>query len=139
MRGFLLASALVFFLGPLNSALAAERQITTTETNALVQAAFDVVWPKATKLPGFGFEREVKRNPYYPRFRFFDGTWAGTPEGSVVIGFVALDPLTADVWNGTVCEELRSPQVAAIQRKIRRRIGLSDRQYRRLKAPGPEC
>jgi hypothetical protein len=140
VKRILIVTILILAGGTPNPVLSAGHEINAPETDALVQAAINAEWPHAKKFPGLGVESEVQKDVYYPKFRFFYVTWAGSPKGgSAVVGSIAIDPLTADVWNGVMCEEIRSPQVAAIQRKIRRRIGLSDRQYRSLKAPGPLC
>jgi hypothetical protein len=140
MKLLLIFAILILAGGTQNPALSAGHEINAAETDELVRAAIDAEWPQAKKLPGLGFVGEIFPNSSYPRLRFFDVTWDGPHSyGGALVGFVGLDPLTADVWNGVKCEEIRSPQVAAIQRRIRQRIGLSDLQYPSLKAPGPKC
>jgi hypothetical protein len=140
MKPILIVTILILAGGTPNPALSARHEINAAEADELVRAAINAEWPQAKKLPGLGFVGEIFPNSDYPRFRFFDVTWDGPHNhGGALVGFIGIDPLTADVWNGVRCEEIRSPQVAAIQRSIRQRIGLSDRQYGSLKAPGPKC
>lgn len=118
---------------------AAQRKINSSETGELLRAAIVVKAPGALKLRGFGFEPPYHMpGGYYPRFSIYQATWDNVG-GSVNLGFLALDPLTLDVWDGVICEEIKSPKLASIQRKIRARIGLSNAEYRRLRVTGPEC
>jgi hypothetical protein len=91
---------------------------------------------RTTSLPGFGLE-QAKNNNYPDRF-FFEATW-DNPKGSVVVGHYAVDPRTGDVWNAIVCEELKSPSLKTLQQRVRKRLGLTEREYRKLRRPGPMC
>jgi hypothetical protein len=122
-----------------SAAQSAHRKINSTEVDELLRAAAEAERPGALKLHGFGFEPPYHLpDKYYPRFQIYQATW-DNPGGSVNAGFYALDPITLDVWNGVVCEEIKSPKLVSIQRKIRARIGLSDTEYQRLRVTGPEC
>ena len=59
--------------------------------------------------------------------------------GSANIGFFFIDPRTADVWNGVICEQFQSPSLRKLQQVIRHRIGLADEQYRTIRVEGPMC
>ncbi len=121
------------------TAQAATLKITPSETDELLRAAVAANNPSALKLPGFEFEPPYQLpDKYYPRFHIYEAIW-DPPAGSVNIGFYALDPLTLDVWNGVICEEIKSPKLASIQRRIRAQIGLSNAEYKRLRVTGPEC
>jgi hypothetical protein len=117
----------------------AARKINTAEIDEILRAAVETQVPGALKLRGFGLEPPYHLpDKYYPRFLIYQATWDNVG-GSVNLGFYALDPLTLDVWNGVMCEEIKSPKLASLQRKFRARIGLSGAEYRRLRVNGPEC
>jgi hypothetical protein len=121
------------------TAQSAQRKINPAEVNEILRAAAEAERPGTLNLRGFGFEPPYHLpDKYYPRFQIYQATW-DNPGGSVNAGFYALDPITLDVWNGVMCEEIESPRLAAIQRKIRARIGLSEAEYRKLRVTGPEC
>jgi hypothetical protein len=110
------------------------RVISGEEAYTLVSKALET--SGATKLPGFALEQPRKRNSQ--TFLFFEATW-DNPKGSVVIGHYAVDKKTGDVWNAIVCEELTSARLKQLQRTIRKRIGLSEEEYRKLRRRGPMC
>jgi len=87
-----------------------------------------------------GFELDLLPDERFPNFYIFLAAWAGPPNGSLVIGHYAVDKSTGDVWNATSeCEELSTPALQSLQRKIRRRIGVSNSEYRQIKRKGPLC
>lgn len=55
------------------------------------------------------------------------------------VGFFDVDARTGDVWNGVICERFDSPSLVRLQRKIRKRIGLTEEEYRRIPKTGPMC
>ncbi len=91
----------------------------------------------ATKLPKFGLEHY--KNDYFPDFCFFEASADHPGPGSGVVGHYAVDRSTGDVWDGVVCRELRSPGLENLQRTVRKRIGLTEKEYRKLRRPGPMC
>ena len=67
-------------------------------------------------------------------------SWAGTPNGSVVVGNYAVDAHTGDVFSATVgCEEEKNKNLRALQTRIRASLHLSQAEYQRLKTKGPLC
>ncbi len=62
-----------------------------------------------------------------------------TPKTGFNLGYFEVDPRTADLWSGVVCRRYDVPSVVRLQKRIRRRIGLTDEEYRRLQRPGPLC
>ena len=93
---------------------------------------------KTRHLPKFGLDGGLA--PDRPRFYFFSATWAGFPNGSAVIGNYAVDASTGDVFSTTVeCEEISTPSLRKLQAEIRKRIGLSDSEYHKIKSKGPLC
>jgi hypothetical protein len=75
----------------------------------------------------------------FPGFYVFEAEVDNNPGGSVVFGHYAVDQRTGDVWEGVVCKEYTSSKLQQAQRVIRRRIGLTDAEYGRLRRPGPFC
>jgi hypothetical protein len=93
---------------------------------------------KLKQLPAFQIELYV--NPSSHRFDFFQAIWAGTPNGSVIVGQYAVDPETGDVFNAVVgCSELSTSALRKLQDKARAQLGLSDARYHKIKSNGPLC
>jgi hypothetical protein len=135
----LLSILLLSVQAPSGMSQAASRNVSPSEVDELLKAAVETESPGALKLRGFGFEPPSQLpDKYYPRFHIYQAIWDNIG-GSVNLGFYALDPLTLDIWNGVVCQEIKSPKLENIQREIRRRIGLSHAEYKRLRVSGPEC
>ena len=80
----------------------------------------------------------VIRNEYFPQNFFYYGTWAN-PTGSPHIGTWAVDPKTADVWDANACAEYRPARVVKLQQTLRKRIGLSEKEYKKAKGRPPMC
>jgi hypothetical protein len=83
---------------------------------------------------------DVEKLPdkYFPQLFSFEVRWSN-PMGSPHIGAWAVDPKTADLWDANVCVEYRPPGVARLQRMLRKRIGLAEKEYKRLKGRPPMC
>jgi hypothetical protein len=73
------------------------------------------------------------------RFYYFEGTWDNAGPGSVIVGHLAVDKRTADVWDAIVCREITSPALQRFQATVRRRMGITTELYKKLKRPGPMC
>jgi len=113
-----------------------EHKLTVDQAKELVMAALT---PKQRRLPKLGAE------PYdapdsSSKFLFFTVTWAGTPNGSVVVGNYAVDPNIGDVFSATIgCYEAKNTALQKIQARVRASLLLSAAEYRRLKTKGPLC
>jgi hypothetical protein len=90
----------------------------------------------ATKLPGFCLEEYT--DPYFPEFQGFQAIF-NNPHGSFNLGFYEVDRKTGDVWNGVICERMKSPSLTRLQRAIRIRLGLTGSDYRKAPRSGPMC
>ena len=55
------------------------------------------------------------------------------------LGYFEVDPRTADLWSGVVCQRYETPSVVRLQKVIRKRIGPTNDEYMRLQRPGPLC
>lgn len=112
------------------------RKLTLDEARQLAYKAVESV-ESGNKLPGFGLD--PYKDDYFPDFYFFEALWDNPGPGSGVIGHYAVDPRMGDVWSAIVCRQLTSVSLRKLQRAMHKRIGLSEKQYRKLKRPGPMC
>jgi hypothetical protein len=113
---------------------ASERKISTVRAKALVMAALT---SEQRRLPKLGADQDP---PSSSRFWFFTVTWAGPPEGSVVVGNYAVDPYTGDVFSSTAsCYEYSNKGLRALQAQVRSSLHLTRSKYQRLKTKGPLC
>ena len=101
------------------------------------QFALAAVAPKLKHLPAFQFDTPQK-NP--EGLYVFNAIWQGLPEGSVEIGFYAVDPVTGTVWDGVAeCQQIAMPALRALQQKRQKRLGINSDQIRKFQAKGPQC
>lgn len=115
-------------------AQSAPRKLTREEAQDL---AFDALAAASRKLPGLVLEKY--KEDHFPDFYAFEIIWDNPdPDGSTVVDDVAIDPATGDVWRRGVCR-VQSPALAKSQAAVRKRIGLSDAEYQKLRRPGPAC
>ena len=115
--------------------VAGRRPVRIDEARALVLRALK--GSPAIRLRGFALEDiEGSSNK---QFYVFEGQWNNPDAGSIVAGHYAVDAKTGDVWNALACEEFTSHELGKLQATIRKRIGLSDEEYRQLRRPGPGC
>jgi hypothetical protein len=137
---FLMKRACVLLLASLCAANASavdqpERKVTADQARALVLASLN---PEQKRLPSLG--ADPYKDPNTSKFLFFTVTWAGTPNGSVVVGNYAVDARTGDVFSATVgCEEEKNKNLRVLQTRIRASLHLSQSEYQRLKTKGPLC
>ncbi len=112
----------------------ATRKVTRDEA---IELAFDAIDPESRKLPGLTLEKY--KEEHFPEFYAFEAIWDNPdPDGSTVVDDLAVDPQTGDVWRRGVCR-LQSTALAKSQAAIRKRIGLSDAEYQKLRRAGPTC
>jgi len=69
----------------------------------------------------------------------FSAYGAANPNGSSTIGHFLVDPKTADVWDGVVCKEYKNAGLLKLQISARKKLGLTEVMYQKLKRPGPYC
>jgi hypothetical protein len=72
-------------------------------------------------------------------FYFFCVHWDLPDDPVDVVNWLAVDVQTGDVWDGDVCREYKSAALTQLKRTIRKRIGLSQQEYWKLKRVGPMC
>jgi hypothetical protein len=110
------------------------RDISLEEAHALVTAFMKD--RGSTKLRGFDLDQYANND--YPDFQFFQAIF-DNPRGSFNLGHYAVDRKTGDVWNAVICEQLTSPSLARLKSATRRRIGLTEDEYRKTQRMGPMC
>lgn len=112
------------------------REITSEEAHGLLKAFLkrgggeiqenDFQYPDGTRFPAFYFfEAELGVSP--------------GPLGVLDVHYYAVDRQTGDVWNAVICELITSSSLTKAQVALRRRIGLIDAEYRKIKKLGPLC
>lgn len=112
----------------------AKRKVTSDQGRMLVLASLSA---QQRRLPSL--EADQYEDPK-SQFLFYTVTWAGTPNGSVVVGNYAVDPRTGDVFSATAaCDEEKNKNLQSLQKRIRSTLHLSDAEYQRLKTKGPLC
>jgi hypothetical protein len=112
----------------------APRKLTLEEAQVLAIDALDTA---SRKLPGLTLGKY--KEEHFPDFFSFEALWDNPdPDGSTVVDDLAVDPQTGDVWRRGACR-LQSLTLTKSQIAIRKRIGLSDADYQRLRRQGPAC
>ncbi|HEX3748280.1 MAG TPA: hypothetical protein VHW09_30335 [Bryobacteraceae bacterium] len=97
------------------------------------------------KLPGGDLLQEddphYPDGTHYPAFHFFTAILGASPGpiGVLQVRYYAVDRQTGDVWNAVICQTITSPSLTKLQVVLRRRIGLTDAEYRTIKRQGPLC
>jgi hypothetical protein len=113
------------------------REITSEEARDLLKSflkrrggdnleKYDPVYPDGTR---------------YPAFYFFEAILGASPGpvGVLNVRYYAVDRQTGEVWNAVICERVTSSSLTRAQVALRRRIGLMDADYRKIKKLGPLC
>ncbi|MGA3071381.1 MAG: hypothetical protein ABSD43_14330 [Terracidiphilus sp.] len=114
-----------------------EHRTTIDQAEALVMASLTA---QQSRLPSLGIEPEPPSPGNPSRFLFFEVTWEGTPNGSVVVGNFAVDPYTGDVFSSTMsCYEEKNKHLEALQRQVRATLHLTQAEYQKLRTTGPLC
>ena len=72
-------------------------------------------------------------------FLVFEGQWDNLTGGSANLGHYAVDERTGDVWDADLCREYRSPELRSLQQAIRKKLGVTNSEYHKLRRPGPMC
>jgi hypothetical protein len=112
------------------------RTITVSEASSLVDA---LLKPDGwTKLKGFVLYQALF-DAEFQGFYFIHAEWDSPSSKSAAIGHFAVERTTGDVWDWVVCGEFNSPSLTAAQQALRKRIGLSDEEYQKMRKQGPFC
>lgn len=87
-----------------------------------------------TKSPSFSLED--RRDRYIPDFYAFDA-YSNLRDRLVSTGHFAVNRKTADIWEDVTCKRLDIPSIKEAQEKLRREIGLTEKEYKSLSAEPP--
>jgi hypothetical protein len=132
----ILVAELLLLASALPQQVAAKRpQLTIKQARRLVISVLEE--NGAAKLKNFNLES--MKDSLDPTFYFFEATWNNTKGGSNIIGHYAVDPPTGDVWSGIVCDEITSPTIRRLQRRIQSHLGITPGTYQKLRRPWPMC
>jgi hypothetical protein len=93
----------------------------------------------AVKLHNAGAALIESPRTFDPNFYFF-AIVSNNRDASPIVGYLAVNPLTGDVWSvAGHCERLTSSALKKAQDQIRGRFRLTDTEYERLRAEMPIC
>jgi hypothetical protein len=88
--------------------------------------------------PHDGIDVSQVENRYDQVFYYFEATWPN-PVGSPHLGNFAVNPWTGDLYNADGCQRLTSTALKKRQENIRKRSGLNDNVYLKVRAKKPIC
>ena len=115
-------------------AVAAPRKLTVDEARELASQALE---PRQAKLPGLTFQPYDDKS--FPDYFSFEVLWDNpVPDGPTVVIDLSVDPQTGDVFKRGGCIA-SSPALIKLQKTMRKRIGLSEQEYKSLRHPGSAC
>jgi hypothetical protein len=129
-----LATLIILTCMSQNAQSAQPGELTLEEARSIVGASLS----EATRrLPGLSLEDFSDAKT--PNFYFIEVVW-NNPNGSVVWGNYYVDKSTGDLWSAVMeCDRITSSRIRALQHDVRRKIGLTDEEYRKIKRPEPLC
>ena len=128
--------ALFAVLGASQPALARPQALTIKQAEALAFIAILTRNPHAERLQGFGVERSKNRD--FPPFETFNFTWDNPGGEGYNLGTYDVNMNNGDVWE-LFCFEIRNPTLAKTQRKLRKNLGITQKNYKKLRVRGPYC
>ena len=131
---FIVVGVLCVLAGTRSLAAAAPRKLTVDEARELASQALD---QRQSKLPGLTFEPYDDKN--FPDYLSFEVLWDNpVPDGSTVVVDLSVDPQTGDVFKRGGCSA-SSPALTKLQKAMRKRIGLSEQEYQKIRHTGSAC
>jgi hypothetical protein len=109
------------------------RDLSQAEARDLVVSALDA---GARKLPKLAVDSFTDAKAPSPDFYEFAVTWDNV-DGSVIVGFFAVNRATGDVWKSAVCSRVESPGLKRLQHAMRKKIGLTHADLRKMGKRAP--
>lgn len=91
-----------------------------------------------TKLRGFVLYQALF-DAEFQDFYFIHAEWDSRKGKATAIGHYAVERTTGDVWDWVICGQFNSPSLSAAQQALRKRIGLTEAEYQKIRKPGPFC
>jgi hypothetical protein len=134
---FRVRTAIVVAIALCISASGADRRaITVPEASELVRA---LLKPDGwTKLRGFVLYQALF-DAEFQDFYFIHAEWDSPAGRHIAIGHYAVERSTGEVWDWVKCGRFNSPSLAEAQQALRKRIGLGDSDYQKVRKAGPFC
>lgn len=108
------------------------RDLTVEEARQLV---IQSLAPGQRRLPGL--EASSSQRSDIPDFYRFEVSWSPPDPGSAVVGFFAVNRATGDVWELVLCTKKTSAELRRLQDELRKRIGLSGEELRKMTDEAP--
>ena len=131
---FIVVGVLCVLVVTSSLAVAAPRKLTVDEARELASQALE---PRQAKLPGLTFQPYDDKS--FPDYFSFEVLWDNpVPDGPTVVIDLSVDPQTGDVFKRGGCIA-SSPALIKLQKTMRKRIGLSEQEYKSLRHPGSAC
>ena len=115
---------------------APRRAITVGEASQLVSA---LLKPDGwTRLRGFVLYQALF-DAEFQDFYFIHAEWDSPSGRHAAIGHFAVERTTGEVWDWVKCGQFNSPSLSEAQQAVRKRIGLTDDEFQKIKKSGPFC
>src|ERR1044071_3079007 len=127
---FLLSTSAALLL-PVCSARS--RNLTKADARELVAAALG---PRIRELPHCGLDDFQSYDPKRKECYLFEASFSN-PGGMQVVGHYAVHKVNGDVWKLIVCEKVESEELHRLQLPLRRRIGATSSEMRRVGGESP--
>ncbi len=94
----------------------------------------------ATRLPGFVITMDPAPYSSWPDYEDVVTMWDNKGPGSDISTSMAVDLRTGDIFSAVGCSGPESsPGLAKAQKRVRKRIGMTTRLYKRMRRPGWYC
>ena len=111
------------------SLVLAEQKPRMLEARDARRLVWEALPQQAKRLPGIDIVPGHRSGPE-PRLTF-DVVWANPGPGSFHVDFYTVDLRTGALWRGVLCEPVATPRVARIQQELRKRLGITESEYRK--------
>ena len=126
---------LVFLLMTPASPVSGKAAPDVLTSHLVKELALRALRPAELRLPALGVDFAETSG----RYVYVTVTWRGAAGGSAVVENFAIDRFTGDVFTSSACDERKNPRLERFQVQVRRTLGLSRAQYKKLKTQGPFC
>lgn len=124
------AASIVFTILMCLCLLASEplnRPLSVSDARSLVNSALS---RETKRLPGLALVPDSRWRSE-DRCLTFDVLWRNLGPGSAHVDFYTVDVKTGNVWRGVLYERVTNRAVSAVQTALRKRLGITDEEFRR--------
>jgi hypothetical protein len=140
-HSFLLITIVLALIGGAAAAPTVKPLVTVKEAEHLVMV--ELAHEHRDNLPGLVLSEDPYPDPYLPSFWVISVDWDervnGEQYGTGHYGYFSVDKMTGDVGGAISCHRYHSPELARAQWALRRRLGMSAQDYKKLRRDGPYC